>query len=548
LKFFDLWGLSGTIATEVSFQGYLEMNPTNIARVKEHPDRISRSLRKSGKIRAFMTGFIIIFLAVITISGIGFDQSGNNLASRMAFSVSVYLAMSFVIVLFLNLTSSTGFFTSRVMELPSILPMSKRELEHLSVLIFMRVFIVPIVLIVTVLPFLSLVVFGVLTALTVLLACAVTVVFSAATLIFIAKWFYIRSHTADDSRSSAIVRVLASLGLAVGMIIVFSIGGFLPQILEFITIASENIAPETFTFLALLFPFSFGFIVSAATYNGFLQMTQIIIATGASAIYSLFAFISYRKIGQSLRSVAAGGFSASSIIRIREPSISITSPLRSMIRKDLKLASRNIGSAMVFAIPMFFVIMMFPMIHGWATNEGCVRSMAVLVAVEYGNIFSGMAIISLILFDTQGASIHAGLPLQSKLTLETKATIGMIPYVCSMVLLALISAFYPLINPIVLLIPFVQIPCGYAIALAVGGRIYRSRGHGRAVAINIMFDPGMAFFAAGVAAIIGIVPLVGYGLTMLATSNHIASIVLQLMVMILELFLIRRQIPKLLRN
>ncbi|MGY5860967.1 MAG: hypothetical protein RTU09_01140 [Candidatus Thorarchaeota archaeon] len=548
MKFSERWRLVSTIATEASFQGYLEMNPTSIARVKENPERISRRLRRSGKIRAFMMGFIIIFLAVITMVVMGFNDSMANPTSRMAFGVSVFLGMSFVVVLFANLTPATGFFTSGVMDLPATLPISRRELENLSVLVFMRVFIVPAVLILTVLPVLSFVVFGVLTALAVLVACAATVIFSIGALVHIAKWFYIKSHSADDSRLSGVVRVLASLGLAVGMIVVISIGGFLPQILEFITSASASIAPETFAFLALLYPFSFGFMASAATYGGFLQLDTVIAAAGASAIYLLLAFVSYRRTGQSLRSVAREGISTARIIAIREAAVSITGPLKSMIRKDLKLASRNIGSAMVFAIPMFLVIMMFPMIHGWALNEGSVRSMAVLVAVEYGNVFAGMAVISLMLFDTQGASIHAGLPLRSMLTLETKAAIAMVPYICSMVILAIICVLYPLISPIILLIPFIQIPCGYAIALAVGGGIYRSRGQGRAVAVNIMFEPGMAIFAAGVAAVVGIVPLVGYGITMLVTGNHIASIIVQLMVVIPELFLVRRQVPKLLRN
>ena len=539
--------MAGTIATEASFQGYLEMNPTNLARVKENPDRISRSLHKSGKIRAFMTGFIIIFLAILTIAGIGFDQSQNR-APRMAFGVSVFLAMTFAMVVFMNLTSSTGYFTSRVMELPSILPISKRELENLSILVFTRMFIIPIVLILSVFPILSLVMFGALTSLAILAACAVTVIFSVGAVVFIAKWFYIKSHTADDSRLSGIVRILASLGIAIGMILIFSIGGFMYQILEFITVLSASVPPETFTFLALLFPLSFGFLVSAATYGESLHLVTMLTAVSTSAIYSLLAIVSYRRIGQSLRSVVGGGFSATRIKTIRKVSVNIISPLKSMIRKDLKLASRNIGSAMVFAIPMFLVIMMFPMIHGWASNEGSVRSIAVLTAVEYGNVFAGMAVISLMLFDTQGASIHAGLPLQSILTLKTKAVIAMVPYVCSMVLLAIICALYPLISPIVFLIPFIQIPCGYAIALAVGGGIYKSRGHGRAVAVNIMFEPGMAIFAATVAAVIGIVPLVGYGITMLATGNHIVSIVVQLLVMIPEVFLVQSQVPKLLKD
>jgi hypothetical protein len=63
-----------------------------------------------------------------------------------------------------------------------------------------------------------------------------------------------------------------------------------------------------------------------------------------------------------------------------------------------------------------------------------------------------------------------------------------------------------------------------------------------------MFEPSMAFFAAGVAGIVGIIPLVGYGITMLATGNHIASVIAQLIIAILELFVVTKQIPKLLRN
>jgi hypothetical protein len=548
LRFSERWRLAGTIAAEVSFQGYLEMNPTNLARVKENPDRISRSLRRSGKIRAFMTGFIIIFLAIMTIATVGFGGSSANSAPRLAFGVSVFLGMSFVAVLFLNLTSSTGLFTSGVMRLPSTLPMSSQELENLSVLVFARVFIAPALLILTVFPVLSLFVFGALTALVVLVACAATVIFSIGALVYVAKWFYIKSHTADDSRSSAAIRVLASLGLAVGMIFIFSIGGFLPQILEFITNASASIPPEMFTFLGLIFPFSFGFLVSAATYAVSLQSATIIAAAGASVLYIFFAVVSLRRTGQSLRSLAAGGISTARLRPIREAAIDITTPLRSMIRKDLKLASRNIGSAMVFAIPMFLLIMMYPMIHGWATNSGSVRSMTALVATEYGNVFAGMAVISLMLFDTQGASIQAGLPLRSMLTLKTKAAIAMVPYVSSMALIAIICALYPLISPVILLIPLVQIPCGYAIAFAVGGGIYKSKGQGRAVAINIVFEPGMAFLAAGVSAAVGIVPLLGYGIAMLATGQHIVSIIAQAAMVAFVVLVVLRFVPRLLKD
>ncbi|MHA2386733.1 MAG: hypothetical protein ACXAEE_11045, partial [Candidatus Thorarchaeota archaeon] len=98
------------------------------------------------------------------------------------------------------------------------------------------------------------------------------------------------------------------------------------------------------------------------------------------------------------------------------------------------------------------------------------------------------------------------------------------------------------------LIPLVQIPCGYTVSIAVGAVTYWKRGGGRAVSISVVADSKMSFVAAIIGAVVGIVPLVGYGIVMILTGNHIMSLATQFMVMILELILIRSQVPKLLKD
>jgi hypothetical protein len=187
------------------------------------------------------------------------------------------------------------------------------------------------------------------------------------------------------------------------------------------------------------------------------------------------------------------------------------------------------------------------MMAGWSGRE-LLRSLTALISIEYGNFFGGIAIISIMMFDTQGASIQAGLPIRSRKILNAKVAIAMIPYVGSMIMVSILLSIFPLTSPLIILIPLVQIPCGYTISIAVGAFIYWKRGDGRAVAVNVMADSGMSFLAAVIGAVVGIVPLAGYGVAMILTGSHIVSLATQVLVMILELVLIRSQVPKLLKD
>ncbi len=542
----ESWHHAGVVAQEVRFQSFLEANPANLARVKENPDKISKALKSQSRISVMFSTMILVMLTVLTLAASAFDTELGNPDARLAVVFAVYLTLSFVVIFFLNLTTTTGLFTSGAMRLPSTLPLTSTELEQLNFMTFVRIFIAPVVLSMVIFPIGCLIVFGPIVAIVALIACASTVSISIGALIRVSKWFHKKTHQTDDSRMSSIVRVAASLGIVIGMISVYSIGSYLPDLIRFIIGISLTMGEGFFTILALIFPFSFGFLAASIAYSTIIPFNTFLASIAGTAFYSTVAIVSYYRSGQSLRAITLGGISTSSPGLLKEVVVETTTPLRGMIRKDVKLATRNIGSAFIFAIPIFLVVMLFPMIQYW--SDGPMRSLPALVALEYANLFGGISLVSVLMFDTQGASIHEGLPISSRLILKTKTVIIMVPYALSMIALNIIFLLQPPISPWILLMPLIQIPCGYVLGMTVGATVFKVRGGGRAVAVNVTSDQAVGLLAGVVAALAGIVPLVGYGLAMIATGSHIISLGSQGATLLVMMLFARFQVPKLLKD
>jgi hypothetical protein len=547
LKFSESWRLAGTISTEVRFQAFLEANPSNLARVKENPQKIARSIRSSSRISGVMSGFILGMIAIIAVAASGFDAEIGSPDARLAVGFAVYLTLSFVVIFFLNLTTTSGLFSSGAMRLPALLPLSRADLEQLSFVTFIRIFAAPVILCVTIFPLLSLLVFGPLVALVAVAASASTAAIAIGSLVKVSKWFHKKSHSSDESRLSTFVRIAASMGIVIGMISVYSLGSYLPDLMRFVIGLSTTVGPQVFTVLSVIFPFSFGFLAASVAFG-----TSLDVAVGSvlgSAFYGIAAIIAYRRSGSSLRDVTLGGVSTARLAPLREIGLNIVTPLKAIIRKDLKLATRNIGSAFVFAIPIFLVVMLFPMIQYWDYGaSGMMRSYPALVAIEYANLFGGISIVSVLMFDTQGASIQEGVPLSTMSVLRAKAVIAFVPYVLSMVALDVVFAIQPPISPLILLLPIIQIPVGYVLAMGVGAFVFRWRGGGRAVAVNVTSDQAAGLASAMVAAVIGIVPLVAYGTAMIFTGLHVISLAAQAALVAGEVLIVSRVVPRILKD
>jgi hypothetical protein len=411
---------------------------------------------------------------------------------------------------------------------------------------FVRIFIAPVILSLVIFPVGCLLLYGPLVAVIAVIACASTVSLAIGALIKVSKWFHKKTHQTDESNISSFVRIAASLGIVVGMISIYSIGSYLPDLIRFIINLSTSVGGDFFTILSLIFPFSFGFLAASIPYSGIIPLQTILAAVFGTIFYGLVAVVTFRSSGQSLREITLGGISTASPGLLKPIEVETRTPLMGIVRKDLKLATRNIGSAFIFAIPIFLVVILYPMIQYW--GEGPMRSMTALVALEYANLFGGISLVSILMFDSQGASIHEGLPVSSKLTLKSKTVIMMVPYALSMIALDVVFWINSPISPLIILLPFIQIPCGYALGMTVGATVFKVRGGGRAVAVNVTNDQAMGFLAGAVAAGVGIIPLLGYGLAMIATGLHIVSLAAQGFAILFLVLLARYQVPKLLKD
>ncbi len=545
MKFSESWKLAGVVAQEARFQAFLEMNPSNLARVKEEPEKIARSIKSSSRISYFMTTLILGMIAILALAASAFDVAIGNPEARLAVGFTVYLGLSFVVVFFLNLTSTTGLITSGAMNLPATLPLSRADIEQLSFMTFARVFFAPVLLSLTIFPIGSLIFYGPLVAAIALIACASTVSVAIGALVAMSKWFHRKSHSSDESRSSSFFRIAASLGIVIGMISVYSLSSYLPGLMKFIIELSSIWGETAYTTLALVFPFSYGFFAASLAFT--MPSSTFLASLLGTCVYTLLAVILYRRSGRTLREMTISGVSSTQISIEKEVIITSTSPLKAMIRKDLRLATRNIGSAFVFAIPIFLIVMLFPMIQYWKVN-GLLRSITALTAVNYANLFGGISLVSILMFDTQGASVHEGLPISSRLVLQSKTSILLVPYILSMIAIDIMIFINNPITPLLLLIPILQIPVGYFVGMTVGAIIFRIRGGGRAVAVNVTSDQAMGLVSAFAGAVVGIIPLIGYGLTMIATGSHIISLASQGIIVLSTVIVASRFIPKLLKD
>jgi len=546
VSFRERWKIAGTIAQEIRFNGYLEANPSNLSRIKEKPERIISQIKRSSAINSILTGIIVLMVGITMVASLFFLEITGGKELHFAISISIFFGIGFVLIFFMNLISSTGFFNASAMILPSTLPFNKSELEGLMLLAFARIFIAPIALLVVIFPILITAIFGFLTGIFVFVALATTSILALGALIRVSGWFYSKSQSGTESVFSTIVRVGAGLGMMLGIIVSYGAVGFIPVIVDFIINFAAIAGSGIISILALIFPFSFGFVAAILTYGPVFPVATMMASIAASIAYFYLGFRIYVTSGRTLRSLALGGVSASTSSSISPIDLIISSGLRGLIRKDLRIATRSLGSIMLLIFPFLMIFAILPSLSlGIITG---IRSMSVLLVVGYATVFGSFAMIGLLGLDTQGASVYEGLPLKTSTVLNGKIAIFSLSYLFSILIVFVILLINNLTSPYLLCIPLFQIPCAYSIGAAIGGTIYKVRGGGRATAVNLIGDQAMSFLALIVSSVVGLLPLLGYSLILLDTGNHLLSILTQLSISLGEMIVLRIALPHILRD
>ncbi len=546
MNFSKKWKLAGTIIREARFRSQLNSNPSFRARAKEDPERIMSRAKRGSTISMVFTTFLVVTIAAISIALILFDDPAQSPLISLTVSFGSFLLLSFVLVFFLNLLGTSGFFMSGVASFPGMLPISKEDLEDVIFLAFMRTFAGPSIAILTVFPLGFLIFMGPVASIAAFFSCLVTVLASFTTLILVAKWYHKKSLEQPGSIMSTVVRVLAGAMLLVGFIAVYSVGNYLPTLVDILTSLSHQYGIAVNVLFSVLFPFNMGLLTGIATYGFLVSAGIALLSICSTALYSVFAIRGYRIARRELRRTVLGGIETTIDYESMGRPLKISTPILAIIRKDIRLATRDLGS---LAIMIFPLIMLVAWIPTFAQVAGGTVSLAtILTLMVMVQSFSGISVTGLLGVDTQGASVYDGLPLSSMMNLKAKATLFTATYTFFMVVVSVLFLVGTPFTPFAILIPVIQVPLGYGLALIVGGILFRIVGGGRTVAVNPVNNQKATLIAIMVASAVGLIPLLGLLLGIFLTSQIVVGLGIQGVLVVVELFFARSAVPRLLTN
>ena len=545
MKFRERWRLAGVMANEVRFRGYLDSNPASRARVKEEPDKMIGSLKSASRINSFMATMIISVMAILSVVMTWDSDMPGSFELRLMVSFSLFMLFCFAVIIFFFILTTNGFFSSGCSDIPSLMPLTRNEVGNLVLLTFVRVFVTPFIAIITFYPIAASILLGPFVGLIGFLGCLITIIFGITALVAISRWFHSNSLNSPDSKLSAVVRVIASFSVILGMVLVYGIINSLSVILRLIVDILPIMGSNFFIILSPIFPFSFGIIASVSLNSILIPIEAILVAGAASIGYTYLAIRFYRKTGDTLRATTLGVETKRTKREIREIELDIVSPIKAIVKRDLRLAARNIGTGIIFVLPILMLTSFSPFIM---MSSIAVRGWLVVLMMGFASGFSGAYIIALMMIDTQGASILQGLPLRTYDNLKGKTAIFMIPFITSILCIEALLIIKGVSTVFLLLIPVIQIPFGIAISLLTGAFIFKTKGGGRSIAVNLTQNTGTSLITVIVSGLIGSIPLVAYSAVFLLSTNHILSLGMQLLISLLVIILATRLAPRMLKD
>ncbi|MGB9713774.1 MAG: hypothetical protein ACPLZC_02205 [Candidatus Bathyarchaeales archaeon] len=441
MKIKELWRLSHTVYKEVSFQSIFSLRTGAILPQKESDiEHLVRNAEANTLISKILTTIFIaafgfsFFLSTTIITGS--PETPKELV--VAGGVTAFLAILLFLIAFMGLQVATSFVSSKIAEVLSALPLSKRDVSQVVFLSFIRIFDIPLIVALTIFPVIYAISNGsFLGGLVSFISVGITEIFALALTISLAGFFYSRILSLGGrSMWKALLRLIFLIIWILPSFGAYLVVNFAVQIAQ--TFASMAQAFSSLQFIALIYPFSFGFLASYATFldkiNYFVLGLSIISSVG----YVTLAVYCLKFVARYIRqiSVGFGGVITPKREMVKDTVIQPQAPWFGIIRKDLRMASRSPSYASLFLLP---AIQTAILAISFSFGE-------VGLSATLGMLF-GMSLVTLLLPPTllsiEGlASIYTrSLPLKKRTLILAKAALTTTIYAISLIVLFAAAAF-----------------------------------------------------------------------------------------------------------
>ncbi len=510
LSWGDAWKIAGKIAFEIQFRSAMSMSQGGMDQLVEKQIEKARANTKRNK------GFVSFFIAMLAgVFGLIIWSTLNGLLGTLvenrwitiAFTVSVFNLIGLGFLVFWGLMISTSFISTNAASIGHYLPLSHSDTGKLALLAYIRLFDAQMFTIIIGFPLAyGLATMSIIGALACFVSFLITVGLAITLMLILALYFYTRIQTTGGSRLGSIIRIIfiflwvvAFMGLSLSFQI-------LPFIIPLVETFAVLLLPVWFI-ITFSYPFSLGtFVVLISGVHGTPAFWPDMIAV---IIYGFLAFVGVRWSRRFLMRIGTGSIIQSGPSVVRPVKVKVSSISIALLRKDLRIALRTPGQAIMFFLP---ILVMVPIFLQFFWDAGYVFVSDVLIYVVIPTMMLGFTSIFFLSLEARGMVYTLTLPIKTERILRSKAQLLTCISVVIPIFVIAVSFFKPFTNPISFAIAFSQIPVVYVSAMISLVLFTRIIGGGRLIGFEIGQHITQMIFVSFISAIIAFLPIGFFGI------------------------------------
>lgn len=439
MKFSEAWRLSGRVYKEVTFQSIFSLRAGSglPQRGKMDIKQLVNSARTSTLISKLITTvFIGVFGSTVFLPLTVASVSPRELT--IMGSVSAFLAVVLFLIAFMGLQVSTSFVSSKAIDVLNPLPLSKRDISNIVFLCFIRIFDLPLTAAVGVFLVVYFLVGGsILGGLISIVAIVATEIFALTLTINSAKFFYSRVRGGGGKSAwQTFLRFVFTFFWILPTFIAYLLISFSGEIVQAFASLTQNFV-SILQFLVLIYPFSFGFLVSYATYLRVVDYSILGLSVASTILYLAVAYYCLRWVTRTVRNLGAGAIVKVSKELVKDTIVRPQIPWLGIIRKDLRVASRAPSYASLFLLPAMQTVIL-AISFSSITDVGLSAALGILTGISMITLLLPPTLLSI---EGLASAYTRSLPMKKRTLISAKTLLSTVTYVISLVVLSIVAVY-----------------------------------------------------------------------------------------------------------
>jgi hypothetical protein len=338
----------------------------------------------------------------------------------------------------MGLQVSTSFVSSKAIDVLNPLPLSKKDVSNIVFLCFIRIFDLPLTAAVGVFLVVYFLVGGsVLGGLISIVAIVATEIFALTLTINSAKFFYSRVRGGGGKSAwQTLLRFVFTFFWILPTFIAYLLINFSGEVVQAFASVTQNFA-SILQFLVLIYPFSFGFLVSYTTYFRAVDYSILSFSVVSSIVYLAAAYYCLRWVTRTVRNLGAGAIVKVSRELVKDTIIRPQIPWLGIIRKDLRVASRAPSYASLFLLPAMQTVIL-AISFSSITDVGLSAALGILTGISMITLLLPPTLLSI---EGLASAYTRSLPMKKRTLISAKTLLSTVTYVISLVVLYIVAVY-----------------------------------------------------------------------------------------------------------